>query len=154
MAGELERSRKPAWEGTKAQRAELRMKVWDLRKNGYTFREIEAALGISRSFAATLETEELDNIPAKARDTYREHMEERLGQMQRHVVELFAQTKDWNAFKGYQWTEERLARLLGLDAPTETKAEVVTRDGVDVDLATLMEEAQEKWGDGEYDPRT
>lgn len=142
MGDELDRRRKSPWSGNSTQRAELRMRVWDLRKNGYSIREVAEACHISRGFAAALEEEEMADVPAAARDTYRVYMVERVGQMQRVALENFSRTGDWNAIRLYQWSEERLARLLGLDVPVVAKSEVTLRDGVTVDLETMMAEAE------------
>jgi hypothetical protein len=147
MDGELERSRKPAWSGNAAQRAEIRAKVWGLRVEGYTHREVGDALGISDKFSWTLEQEELSVRYDSEREAMRVQMEERLGRVRRKVVVIFTETADWNAFKGYQWTEERLAKLMSLDAPVVTKAEVTTRDSVDVELEAVVRQMRESDAD-------
>jgi hypothetical protein len=138
----MEPRRKSPWDGNKTERAVLRMQVWEMRRAGTPLRDVASTLGISRGFAATLEAEELDLMPAEAREMYRAHMEERVGIMQRAVIEMFAKDHDWNAFKAYQWTEERLAKLLGLDAPVVTKSEVTNRDPMDAALADVIAEAK------------
>jgi hypothetical protein len=126
MEGELEAPRGRAWDDNKTTRAELRRKVWEMRRSLYTFRQIGEALGIAPSWAHTLESEELELRDASLRDAMRAQMEERLGSVMQSMAAKFAETGDWKAMDNYRWAEDRLAKLLGLDAPVVTKAEVST----------------------------
>lgn len=141
--GDIIPHRKTAWTGNRAERGELRNKVWDLRLQHYTFRQIGDMLGISHQFVMDLEKEAFENRGATQRDNLVAQMEERLGAVSRKCLQDWVEKGDMKALDAYRWSEERLARLRGLDAPVVTKAEVTTLDPMDAALRDVLAEADE-----------
>lgn len=140
--GDIIPHRKTAWSGNKAERGELRNLVWDMRLEHYTFRQIGEALGISHQFAMDLEREAFEARGSTNRDNLVAQMEERLGAVSRKCLKDWVEKGDMKALDAYRWSEERLAKLRGLDAPVVTKSEVTTVDPMDAALADVIAEAK------------
>ena len=121
--------------------AEQRARVVALRRRRYSFEEIGRELGFSKQRAHQLYVKALAEIPAAQVE---EHRAEELMLIDDAIADLLLIARDhdrprsvveaWNAIRGWA---DRKARLLGLDAPTRSRVEVITEDMIDAEIARL-----------------
>jgi len=125
--------------------AERRARVIQLRRSRVTFEEIGKALGISRQRAHKIYSDALRELPAR---DLAEHRAEELTLIDdalralmiiAHDQGVHARTRveAWNAARGWA---ERKARMLGLDAPTQHRIDVIDDAAVWAKLQEMAEE--------------
>jgi Sigma-70, region 4 len=129
--------------------AEHRLQALRLRKEGYTYEAIGAALGISKQRAHQLVTEELRKLreeTPEAAEAVRQLELERLDAMLR-ILAPKVKRAELGAIQLVLKIMERRAKLLGLDAPQEftllLKREVQSlADELGLDMAEVLAEAE------------
>jgi hypothetical protein len=129
--------------------ASHRLRAVQLRKEGYTYDAIGAALGLSRQRAHQLVTEELAKLRAEAAEVAEEVRQLELERLDAMVRILAPKVKraDLGAIQTVLKIMERRAKLLGLDAPQEftllLKREVEAFAAeLGLDVATVLAEAE------------
>lgn len=141
-----------AWAERTPETAELMAKVVELRRQRMHYRDIGAALGISVGYAHKLYDMALNDIPARHVD---EHRAEELVLIDDAVADLIKIATDekishrsrieaWSTIRAWA---ERKAKLLGLDAPTQT----VSIDKIDAEIMALSREIDALAAAGEDD---
>lgn len=134
-----------------AQAARL-AEVVTLRRQRLTQADIAVRLGISQQRVSQLYAQALAEIPAAQ---LHEHRAEELTLIDDAIADLMPIARDhgqarpaieaWNAIRGWA---DRKARLLGLDAPAQTRVEVITEDVVEAEIARLEAEQAEASASG------
>jgi hypothetical protein len=134
--------------------AARRVRVVKLRRNRWTWDAIGADLGVSAQRAHQLYSAALAEVPVAQVEA---HRAEETDLIDRATRELLALAEDsnvnprtkveaWNSLRGWA---ERKAKLLGLDAPTQTQATVVSASTFDQALKELEQE-MEVWTSRKY----
>lgn len=127
--------------------AARRARVVEMRRDRATFDVIAAEMGVSKQRAHALYVEALHEVPAARVE---QHRAEELDLIDRATRELLTLATDgdvsprtrveaYNAVRGWA---ERKARLLGLDAPAQVRAQVITDDMVDAAIEDLTRELE------------
>jgi predicted transcriptional regulator len=101
--------------------AERRAKAVELRKEGRTFNEIAAALGVSRAAAHKMVSGAIDELNALTIDETRALRQQQLDRIGVLMAGLFAAARRGEVAKVNAAIKlmEREAKLAGLDAPSE-----------------------------------
>ena len=130
--------------------AERRARVIALRRQRVTFEDIGRLLGVNRARAHQIYLRALGEIPATELS---EHRAEELVLVDDAIRDLLKLARDhdrprtaveaWNAIR--MWSE-RKARLLGLDAPTKSRVEVITEDVIEAEITRLEAQLGERGG--------
>lgn len=125
--------------------AERRARVIQLRRHRATFEDIGKVLGISRQRAHKIYSDALREIPAPHLDEHRAEELVLIDDALRSLMIIAAdasvtartRVEAWNAARGWA---ERKARLLGLDAPTQHRVDVIDDRVIDAELLRLTGE--------------
>jgi len=128
-------------------KAENALKIWQMRRAGYTIREIAAQVGLSKSEVGRMVKEALDDYHVKNQDQVADYVALETGRIE-VIMRAFmpkAQTGNASAADVVLKAHDRLARMHGMDAPS--KIAPTTPDGKDefgggIGLAALLAEAR------------
>lgn len=142
---------------TALQTSHRRARVVQLRRERRTWDAIGADIGVSKQRAHKIYQEALAEYPISALGEHRAEEGELIDQAIRDLLAIAADDREyenadgvskpvvsprtrveaWSAIRG--WSEHR-ARLYGLNAPTRTQVDVVTRDSLATELERLAAE--------------
>jgi len=123
-------------------------RAWELRCQHLTYREIGAELGIDPSTAYDAVQRAVQMIPTEGAVEAKQAMLEEMDRMSRHlwgVVER-QQSDDGHGLQAIAQllrVQERKARLIGLDAPTQRAVDVISHDAFMQAIGRLEAEVAE-----------
>ena len=136
----------------KAERAELRLKAYDMQLSGMSLRAIGAALGYSASWVGKLIDEEIQHrtepVAARVRLVEIDRLDAYLVRIQ---TALDAGGDVSKLVSAGLRVAERRAKLLGLDVPARADLTVRQFDATDVALTELINETKAKVAAEEQD---
>jgi len=123
-----------------AQRAELRWKVFTLKKAGAGYRQIGETLGIAASHAHTLVHEVMDEMLGQAVEDAKIYREEQWQRLEDLVLALQKKAKqgDPAAVDKLLRVLERQAALRGLDAPKKIAETDTLGNDLDIDAKAAL----------------
>jgi hypothetical protein len=132
-------------------RAENTIKVWQMRRAGYTIREIAGQIGVSKSEVGRLVKDALGDYQVRNQDQVDEYVALETGRIEA-IMRAFmpkAQTGNASAADVVLKAHDRLAKMHGMDAPS--KIAPTTPDGKDefgggIGLSALLIEARKAKG--------
>jgi hypothetical protein len=126
---------------------EHKHKVFALRRAGASFAEIATTLGISKTRAHQIVTEELDRLNAVLAESVEQHRALELARLDKLLARLDARTRtSVPAVFAYVKVLERRAKLLGLDRPLKLAIETpapekeLPDDALDREIARLQQQ--------------
>jgi len=123
--------------GNNVSLAERRMKAYDLRLRGRTYRQIGAELGISYTQAMKDVKARIDEVELPGVEEIRKQEVDRLMRYL-DALDTRIDNGDDKAIKIALSVSERLTRMLGVDMPTVSVTEHVEKSQMDLDIAELI----------------
>jgi hypothetical protein len=123
--------------------AEKMARVVEMRRKRMHWRDIGAAMGFEGSYAKKLYDRALASIPASQVDEHRAEETMLIDDATRNLLEIATDEKVSHRSRIEAWSvirawAERKAKLLGLDAPTQT----VSIDKIDAEIMALSRELE------------
>lgn len=123
--------------GNNAEMCERRLKAYDLRLRGKTYRQIGAELGISQTQAMKDVKKRIDEIELPGVEEIRKQEVDRLLRYL-EVLEHRIDMGDDKAVSIAIKVSERLCKMLGVDMPAQTEVQVTQTTQVDLAIQELI----------------
>jgi hypothetical protein len=144
QAGTAERKRPSGKVARTIGAAVTARKVWELRAEGYTFREIADRAKVSRSQAQRIVADELAQLAEETKATRDQHVTLEVMRIERNQARLVPQLKKASPKAVMAWAklEDLKAKLLGLYAPKKLEVNNrfsrMTEEELQAEIATLQ----------------